>query len=84
MQTISMIKPNSIESHLKANYRFMHIGLVQVAIKPLLKIGVNAPIYLALRDKRLHHYKFSLLAVIQTNVCKGPIFFNCYPILWLI
>jgi len=32
-----MIKPNAIESHLKANYRFMHIGLVQVAIKPLLK-----------------------------------------------
>jgi len=79
MQTIGMIKSNSIQSHLKANYRFMHIGLVQVAIKPLLKTGVNAPIYLALRDKRLRHYKSSLLAVIQTNVCKGPIFFNCYP-----
>jgi len=34
MQTIGMIKLNSIESQLKANYRFMHIGLVQVAIKP--------------------------------------------------
>jgi len=78
MQTIGMIKPNSIDSHVKANYRFMHIGLVQVAIKPLLKTGVNAPIYLALRDKRLCHYKSSLLAVIQTNVCKGPIFFNYY------
>ena len=55
----------------------MHIGLVQVAIKPLLKIGVNAPIDLALRDKRLRHYKSSLLAVIQTNLSKGPIFFNC-------
>ena len=41
MQTIGMIKQNSIESHFKANYRFMHIGLVQVAIKPLLKTGVN-------------------------------------------
>ena len=29
--------------------------------------------------KRLRHYKSSLLAMIQTNVCKGPIFFNCYP-----
>ena len=79
MQTIGIIKQNSIKSHLKANYRFMHIGLVQVAIKPLLKTGVSAPIYLALRDKSLYHYKSSLLAVIQTNVCKGPIFFNCYP-----
>lgn len=57
----------------------MHIGLVQVAIKPLLKRGINAPIYLALRDKRLKKYKSSLLALIQTNICKGPVFFNCYP-----
>jgi len=32
MQTIYMIKPNSFESHLRANYRFMHIGLVQVVL----------------------------------------------------
>ena len=57
----------------------MHIGLVQVTIKPLLKRGINAPTYMALRDKRLRKYKSSLLAMIQTNICKGPIFFNCYP-----
>jgi len=78
-QSIGMINPIAIASHLQATYRFMHIGLVQVAIKALLITRVNAPIYLALRDKRLRHYKSSLLAVIQTNVCKGPIFFNCYP-----
>ena len=53
---IGMINPIVITSHLKANYRFMHIGLVQVEIKPLLKTGVNAPIYLAVRDKRLRLY----------------------------
>ena len=79
LQTIDMIKQNAIDNHLQAKYRFMHIGLVQVAIKPLLKKGINAPIYMALRDKRLRKYKSSLLAVIQTNICKGPIFFNCYP-----
>jgi len=79
LQSIGMISPIAISQHLQAKYRFMHIGLVQVAVKPLLRTGVNAPIYLALRDKRLRHYKASLLAMIQTNVCKGPIFFNCYP-----
>jgi len=79
MQSIGMISPIAIAQHLQAKYRFMHIGLVQVAVKPLLRTGANAPIYLALRDKRLRHYKSSLLALIQTNVCKGPIFFNCYP-----
>ena len=79
MQSIGMISPTAISQHLPANYRFMHIGLVQVAVKPLLRTAVNAPIYLALRDKRLRHYKSSLLAMIQTNVWKGPIFFNYYP-----
>ena len=67
LQTVDMIKQNAIDNHLQAKYRFMHIGLVQVAIKPLLKKGINAPIYMALRDKRLRKYKSSLLAVIQTN-----------------
>ena len=53
--------------------------MVQLAIKPLLKKGVNAPTYMALRDKRLRKYKSSLLAVIQTNIRKGPILFNYYP-----
>jgi len=70
IQTIPMIKQNSIESHLKADYRFMHIDLVQVAVEPLLKKSVNAPIFLVLRDKRLKKYRSSLLAVIQTNVCQ--------------
>jgi len=51
LQTIAMIKQNSIESHLKADYKFMHIGLVQVATKLLVKRGINAPIFMALRDK---------------------------------
>jgi len=42
----------------------MHIGLEQVAMKPLLKKGIIASIYIALRDKRLRNYKSSLLAVI--------------------
>ena len=42
LQTIDMIKPQSIESHLQAKYRFMHIGLIQVAIKPLVRKGINA------------------------------------------
>ena len=53
LQTIPMIKQESIKSHLRTNYRFVHIGLVQVAIKPLLKKGINAPIYMDLKDKRL-------------------------------
>jgi len=84
MQTIGMISSIAMTQHLEAKYRFMHIGLVQVTVKPLLRTGVNAPIYLALRDKRLRHYKSSLLAVINQMFAKGLNFLIVIQILWLI
>ena len=56
----------------------MHIGLIQIAVKPFIREGINAPIYMALRDKWLKKYKLPLLAMINTNIQNGPIFFNCY------
>jgi len=79
IQTIPLIKPEAIQIHLKDEFPFMHIGLVQVAVKPFIRKGINAPIYMALRDKRLKKYKSSLLAMINTNIHNRPILFNCYP-----
>ena len=62
LQTISLIKPEAIKIHLKHLFRFTHIGLVQVAVKPFIRKADNVPIYMALRDKRLTKYKSSLLA----------------------
>ena len=53
--------------------------MVQIALKPLSREGLDCPIYIALRDNRLVGYKDSLLAMIQTNICNGPIYFNCCP-----
>ena len=77
LQTISMINPEAIQIHLKDQFRFMHIGLVQVAVKPFIRNVDNVPIHMALRDKRLTKYKSSLLATINTIVHNRPIFFNC-------
>lgn len=78
-QTIPLLNKSTIQNHLKHGYRFMHFGLIQIAVKPLVREGVNSPIYLALHDKRYKRYKSSLLAMDQTNICNGPIFFNCCP-----
>ena len=61
IQTIRTIKQNSIESHLKTDYRFMHIGLVQVAVKPLLKKDINVPIFMALIDKKTQKIQIFLV-----------------------
>jgi len=54
----------------------MHIGLVQVAVKPFITKGISAPIYMALGDKWLKNYKSSLLAMINADMYIRPIFFN--------
>ena len=79
LQTVSSIKPEAIEVHLKDKFHLMHIGVVHVAINPFLKKGINAPIYMALREKGLKKYKSSLLAMTNTNIHNGQIFFSCYP-----
>ncbi|KAI5659856.1 hypothetical protein M9H77_28649 [Catharanthus roseus] len=78
-QTISLLSKASLSKYAEKGFRYIHYGLIQVAVKPLVHIGVDAPVYLALRDKRLKRYKPSLLAMIQTNICNGPIYFNCAP-----
>lgn len=78
-QTIHLLSKSTIQNHLKHGNRFMHFGVIQIAIKPLVREGVNSPIYLTLRDKKLKRYKSSLLAMVQTNICNGPIFFNRCP-----
>ncbi|KAI5677859.1 hypothetical protein M9H77_08809 [Catharanthus roseus] len=78
-QTISLLSKASLSKYAEKGFRYIHYGLIQVAVKPLVHIGVDARIYLALRDKRLKRYKPSLLAMIQTNICNGPIYFNCAP-----
>ena len=55
----------------------MHIGLVQVAVKPFIRKVDNVPIYMDLRDNRLTKYKSSLSATISTNIHNRPVFFNC-------
>ncbi|KAI5663844.1 hypothetical protein M9H77_23167 [Catharanthus roseus] len=78
-QTIPLLSKVSLQKYAEKGFRYIHFGLIQVAVKPLVHLGVDAPIYLALRDKRLKRYKSSLLAMIQTNICNGPIYFNCAP-----
>ena len=57
----------------------MHIGLVQVTVKPLFRLGIDAPILLVLRYARHTNFQNSILAMAETNISNGPIYFNCYP-----
>lgn len=63
----------------REKFKYLHIECVQVALKPLFREGLDVSVYLALRDKRHRRFTPSLLGIIQSNLERGPVYFNCKP-----
>ena len=57
----------------------MHIGHVQVPIKPLTRKGINASVLMCLRDARFKKFFDIILGMITASLYDGPIYFDCYP-----
>ncbi|KAG5605044.1 hypothetical protein H5410_026536 [Solanum commersonii] len=77
-QTFRLLTENDLVPY-RDIYRFMHIGLVQVAFMPLTLRGLPESFIPALRDGRNHNWKKSLIGTIQTSLAYRPIYFNAYP-----
>ncbi|KAG5573020.1 hypothetical protein H5410_062786, partial [Solanum commersonii] len=70
-QTFRLLSDNDLAPY-RDIYRFMHIGLVQVAFKPLTLRGLPESFIAALRDGKNHNWKKSLIGTIQTSLAYGP------------
>ncbi|KAG5599852.1 hypothetical protein H5410_031222 [Solanum commersonii] len=57
----------------------MHIGLVQVAFKPLTLRSLPESFIAALHDGRNYNWKKSLIGTIQTSLAYGSVYCNVYP-----
>ena len=77
-ETIQLISRKEIDKTID-NFSFIHFGLVQVAVKPLTKQGLNISVFLGLRDGRFKIYQDALLGMVESSLYKCPIYFNCYP-----
>jgi hypothetical protein len=77
-ETIQLLSSDEIDKNIK-NFSFIHFGLVQVAVKPLTRQGLNTSVLLCLRDNRFKIYKYALLGMVESSLFQGPIYFNCYP-----
>ena len=60
-ETIELLNPIDIEILRKQKLKILHIGAIQVAIKPLTRIGLNKPVCACLRDARHNNFDDSLL-----------------------
>jgi hypothetical protein len=74
-ETIKLFSKDNIKKH-KQKYYFIHIGLVQVAVKPLTRQGLNNSVLLCLRDGRHLNFRDSLLGSIESSLYEGPVCFN--------
>ena len=78
-QVIRLLDNRSVEKHKKDGYNFIHFGMIQVAAKPLTRLGLNTAIVMCLRDNRHLEYRDSIIGAVQAGLNDGPVYFHCYP-----
>ncbi|XP_059454477.1 uncharacterized protein LOC132184753 [Corylus avellana] len=78
-QTITLFNNKFVNNSLAKGYRFLHIGSVQVAVKPLTRLGINVSVLLCLRDARFVDFRTSILGMIQSSLFNGPVHFDVFP-----
>ena len=77
-EEIKLLSKKSIDS-FKQKYNYLHFGLVQIAAKPLSREGLDTSLLLCLRDSRFLDFNDSLLGMVETSLCGGPVHFDCFP-----
>ena len=61
-------KKNIGEFLASKKFSYLHIGMVQVAIKPLTRKGINASVLMCLCDVRFKNFKDSILGMIIASL----------------
>ena len=74
-----MLSPAAVKAHREKDHKFLHIGLVQVGVKPLIREGLNNSILMALRDTRHVRFNDSLLGTMESSLSGRPVHFDCFP-----
>jgi hypothetical protein len=82
-ETYQLFSKKFINDSLAKGYKFLHIRFVQVAVKPLTRLGINASVLLCLHDARFVNFRISILGMIQSSLFNGPIHFDAFPNLTL-
>ena len=76
--TFNLLLERLIELH-RNSFKVLHLGMFQIGLKPLTKLGINNSALILVRAKRHNQLKDSLLGIVESSVCEGPIYFSCFP-----
>ncbi|KAH9734911.1 hypothetical protein KPL71_017560 [Citrus sinensis] len=69
-ETIHLFSEKSLKKLKEKNFNYIHIGLIQIGIKPLTKESLDTSILAVLRDGRFISFDDSLLSSIESSLCK--------------
>ena len=75
-ENCSLLTTKVIKKSKSKGYNFIHIGLIQVAVKPLSIRSINSSILLCLRDARYLNYAPSFLGIMESSLHNGLVHFN--------
>ncbi|KAG5609025.1 hypothetical protein H5410_020306 [Solanum commersonii] len=81
-KTIRLLNKRDIDLY-RSQYKFLHIGMVQIAFKPLILKGLPETFLAALRAARNLNFRQSLMGSIESTVAYGLVYFNAQPNLQL-
>ncbi|QHN81824.1 polyprotein [Arachis hypogaea] len=73
-----ILTKQSVREHAR-HYKYLHIGCIQVAVKFLIREGLNASILMCLRYTRHNDFQDSLIGTVETSLGHGQVYFNCFP-----
>ena len=76
MHTLNLFNEEVLDKHIYDGYRYIHQRLIQVGIKPFIRIGVSTPVVAMLRDTRLRQFEDQVIAILESNTHDGSTFFN--------
>ena len=60
-------------------YNFLHLGLIQVSLKPATWLGLNNFAILCICYKWHNKFHDSLLGAFESSLCDGPIYVSYFP-----
>lgn len=77
-ETVKLSNKESMEKHTQ-KYAFMHIGLVQAAVKPLTRKGLNIGVLLCLTDGRHLNFQYFFFRNARIVFVRRTHLFNYHP-----
>ena len=64
-EEIKLLSSLALDKYRQKGFNSINFGLIQIAIKPLSRTGIDSPILMLLRDKTLLKFEDSLLGAVQ-------------------